>query len=177
MSAFSRRLRQGAFAIVSVALLSVSVAHAQRTALFESDGKPDWKEGEVRFPPYPAPADLLAFDVSSSATASFFIDARSLSLADDGVVRYTLVVRGAGGAENVSYEGIRCETAERKLYAIGRSGGEWVRSGNDAWAQIADNAFNRQHAALFKDYFCRPGEARPVLDQILRSLRYGALPR
>ena len=177
MSAFSRRLCQGAFAIVSVALFSVSVAHAQRTALFESENKPDWKEGEVRFPPYPAPADLLAFDVSSSATASFFIDARSLSLADDGVVRYTLVVRGAGGAENVSYEGIRCETAERKLYAIGRSGGEWVRSGNDAWAQIADNAFNRQHAALFKDYSCRPGEARPVLDQILRSLRYGALPR
>ncbi|WP_326526813.1 CNP1-like family protein [Dokdonella sp.] len=177
MSAFSRRLCQGAFVIVSVALLAAPVAHAQRTALFESDDKPDWKEGEVRFPPYPAPADLLAFDVSSSATASFFIDAKSLSLADDGVVRYTLVVRGAGGAENVTYEGIRCETAERKLYAIGRSGGEWVRSGNDAWAQIADNAFNRQHAALFKDYFCRPGEARPVLDQILRSLRYGALPR
>jgi len=177
MSAFSRRLCQGAFVIVSVALLAAQVAHAQRTALFESDDKPDWKEGEVRFPPYPAPADLLAFDVSSSATASFFIDAKSLSLADDGVVRYTLVVRGAGGAENVTYEGIRCETAERKLYAIGRSGGEWVRSGNDAWAQIADNAFNRQHAALFKDYFCRPGEARPVLDQILRSLRYGALPR
>lgn len=177
MSAFSRRLCQGAFVIVSVALLAAQVAHAQRTALFESDDKHDWKEGEVRFPPYPAPADLLAFDVSSSATASFFIDAKSLSLADDGVVRYTLVVRGAGGAENVTYEGIRCETAERKLYAIGRSGGEWVRSGNDAWAQIADNAFNRQHAALFKDYFCRPGEARPVLDQILRSLRYGALPR
>ena len=176
MSAFSRRLRQGAFAIVSVALLSVSVAHAQRTALFESDDKPDWKEIEVRFPPYPAPADLLPFDVSSSATASFFIDARSLSLADDGVVRYTLVVRGAGGAENVSYEGIRCETAERKLYAIGR-GGEWVRSGNVAWTQIADNALNRQHAVLFKDYFCRPGETRPVLDQIVRSLRYSALPR
>ncbi|MBL0285430.1 MAG: CNP1-like family protein [Zoogloea sp.] len=176
MSAFSRRLCQGAFAIVSVALLSVSVAHAQRTALFESENKPDWKEGEVRFPPYPAPADLLAFDVSSSATASFFIDARSLSLADDGVVRYTLVVRGAGGAENVSYEGIRCETAERKLYAIGR-GGEWVRSGNVEWARIADNALNRQHAVLFKEYFCRPGEARPVLDQIVRSLRYGALPR
>ena len=177
MSAFPRRLCQGAFVIVSVALLAAQVAHAQRTALFESDDKPDWKEGEVRFPPYPAPADLLAFDVSSSATASFFIDAKSLSLADDGVVRYTLVVRGAGGAENVTYEGIRCETAERKLYAIGRSGGEWVRSGNDAWAQIADNAFNRQHAALFKDYFCRPGETRPVLDQIARLFRYGALPR
>lgn len=177
MSAFSRRLCQGAFVIVSVALLSAPLAHAQRTALFENDDKPDWKEGEVRFPPYPAPANLLSFDVSSSATASFFIDARSLSLADDGVVRYTLVVRGAGGAENVTYEGIRCETAERKLYAIGRSGGEWVRSGNDAWVQIADNALNRQHAVLFKDYFCRPGEPRPVLDQIVRSLRYGASPR
>ena len=93
------------------------------------------------------------------------------------MVRYTLVIRGSGGAENVSYEGIRCETAERKLYAIGRNGSEWVRSRNDAWQVIAENALNRQHAVLFKEYFCPPGEVRPGLDQIVRSLRRGAVMR
>ena len=112
---------------------------------------------------------------SPSATARFFIDAKSLSLADDGVVRYTLVVRGSGGAENISYEGIRCETAERRLYAFGRPGGEWVRSRNDAWLRIEENAFNRQHAVLAKDYFCPPGMARPALAQIVEALVGGTL--
>jgi hypothetical protein len=77
----------------------------------------------------------------------------------------------------VSYEGIRCETAERKLYAIGRGNGEWVRSRNDAWQVIAENALNRQHAVLFKEHFCLVGEVRPGLDQIVRSLRRAAAMR
>ena len=177
MSALIYRLHQGVFVVLTVAVLLATPAHAQRTALFEDAAKSPWQEAEVHLPAYPASADLLPLYVSSTATASFFIDGKSLSIADDGVVRYTLVIRGSGGAENVSYEGIRCETAERKLYAIGRNGSEWVRSRNDAWQVIAENALNRQHAVLFKEYFCPPGEVRPGLDQIVRSLRRGAVMR
>jgi hypothetical protein len=67
------------------------------------------------------------------------------------------VVRTQGGAENVTYEGIRCETAERKLYAIGRKPGDWVASRNVEWRQIEEKTANRVHAALAKDYFCPPG--------------------
>ncbi len=171
MASVPRRLCLGVLPALAAAFLCSPPALAQRSALFEDAGKPEWKEAELKLPPLPSEPDLIPLYVSPSATARFFIDAKSLSLADDGVVRYTLVVRGSGGAENISYEGIRCETAERRLYALGRPGGEWVRSRNDAWLRIEENAFNRQHAVLAKEYFCPPGMARPALAQIVDALR------
>lgn len=174
MPKFVCRFRAGALAVLLLSGFVAQPVAAQRTALFEGSGDaPEWKEAEVRLPAYPSSADLIPLDVRSSTRAQFFIDVRSLSLAEDGVVRYTLLARGAGGAENVSFEGIRCATAERKLYALGR-GGEWVPSRNTAWQWIVDNALNRQHAVLAKEYFCPPGAARPSLAEILDLLRKDA---
>ncbi len=172
MRKFVCRFCAGVLGTLAFGLLAQPVA-AQRTALFEESAAAEWKEVEVPFPAYPSSADLIPLDVRSSTRTQFFIDPRSLSLADDGVVRYVLVVRGAGGAESVSFEGIRCATAERKLYALGR-GGEWVPSRNDSWQWIVDNALNRQHAVLAKEYFCPPGSARPSLAEILDLLRKDA---
>ena len=171
MRKFVYRFRAGV--LVALAFGFVQPVAAQRTALFEDDAAAEWKEAELRLPAYPASTDLIPLDVRSSTRVQFFIDPRSLSLAEDGVVRYALVARGAGGAENVSFEGIRCATAERKLYALGR-GGEWVLSRNDSWYWIADNALNRQHAVLAKEYFCPPGAVRPSLPEILDLLRRDA---
>lgn len=172
MYKFFSRLGAGGLVALALGFAALPVS-AQRTALFEESSAAEWKEAEFRLPAYPSSADLMALDVRSPTRARFFIDARSLSLAEDGVVRYTLVVRGAGGAENVSFEGIRCATAERKLYALGRSG-EWVPSRSDAWHWITDNALNRHHAVLAKEYFCPPGAVRPSLSEILDLLRRDA---
>lgn len=172
MHIFFCRLQAGVLVTLALGGLALPVA-AQRTALFEESAVAEWKEAEFRLPAFPSGADLIPLDVRSSTSTRFFIDARSLSLAEDGVIRYTLVVRGAGGAENVSFEGIRCATAERRLYALGRAG-EWVPARSDAWRLIEDNAFNRQHAVLAKEYFCPPGAARPSLPEILDLLRKGA---
>lgn len=145
-----------------------------RTSLFEEEAKPVWKEVEPTFPAFPERANLIPLDLGSESTSSSFVDEQSLTLAEDGVVRFTLVVRGAGGAQNVSFEGIRCETAERKLYAIGRGDKEWVRPRADEWQRIRDNAFNRQYALLAKDFFCPMGSIRPNRDEIVRSLRQAA---
>jgi hypothetical protein len=172
-SIFSSLRRQSPL-ILAIALLASLSACGGRTSLFEEEVKPDWKERELVLPPWPDAANLIPVDVSAAATTLFFVDGKSLSLADDGIVRYILVARAAGGAENVSYEGIRCETAERKLYAIGRGKGEWVLPRSDAWQRIVDNALNRQHAVLAKDYFCPPGSILPTRDEILQSLRAAA---
>ena len=172
MPKFVCRLRAGVLVALALGCAALPVA-AQRTAFFEESSAPEWKEAEFRLPAYPSDADLIPLDLRSPTRAQFFVDARSLSLAEDGVVRYSLVVRGAGGAENVSFEGIRCATAERKLYALGR-GGEWVPSRNDSWQLIADNALNRQHAVLAKEYFCPPGSVRPSQAEILDLLRKDA---
>ncbi len=165
------RLPAGLVPAVLAGLLIAAPASAQRTSLFEDEAKSPWQEVEMPFPAYPTDASLIPLQVGPTATARFFIDEKSLSLAADGVLRFTLVARTQGGAENVSYEGIRCQTVERKLYAIGRKPGEWVASRNVEWRQIEEKTTNRVHAALVKDYFCPPGIVPPGLGQIIDSLR------
>lgn len=170
-----RRSAAGAFVVVCIALLSGCTGG--RTALFEEEAKPEWKEEALELPSLPAERDLIPFRVSPGASATFYVDGRSLKLGSDGIVRYTLLVRAAGGAENLSYEGIRCETAERKLYAIGRGASEWVLPRNAEWQRISDNSLNRQHAVLAKEFFCLPGNVLPTRGEILGLLRNAATLR
>lgn len=130
-------------------------------------------ESEVALPAPPQKNHLLPFYVSPIATMDFAIDARSLTVSPEGIVRYTLVITSKAGASNVSYEGIRCSSAEKKLYAIGKPDGSWSPSRRDAWSPIADVGANRQHAALVKDYFCDggtvAGKAEAIIDRIRKQ--------
>jgi hypothetical protein len=135
-----------------------------------SDPDPDWKEGEYMLPPPPSEETLRAFVVSATSSSTFMVDESSLVVGDDRVVRYVLVVRSAGGAENVTYEGIRCETGERRIYAIGRPGGEWGMARQSDWEVIGPQAHNRPRATLARAYFC-DGTAPPRnREEVLRRL-------
>ena len=122
-------------------------------------------------PAAPAKENLLPFYVSPSTTMDFAIDAPSVSVTPDGVVRFTLVITSAEGARNISHEGLRCATAERKLYATGMADGSWSASRNEAWSQIRDVGANRQYAALFKDYFCDLGSVAGSAATIVKRIR------
>lgn len=122
-------------------------------------------------PAAPTKESLLPFYVSPTATMSFAIDAPSISVTSDGVVRFTLVITSTEGARNVSHEGIRCKTGERKLYATGSVDGSWSPSRNDAWRQIRDVGANRQYAALFTDYFCDFGSVAGDAATIVKRIR------
>ncbi|ATE60811.1 CNP1-like family protein [Thauera sinica] len=132
---------------------------------------PDWAEGEYALPPAPAEAGLRPFFVSSASPNRFFVDERSVSVGSDGVVRYALVVRTPGGAENVTFEGIRCATGERRIYASGRAGGEWTPLKVSEWQRIGDNSYNRPRAALAYDYFCDGPVAPRDREHALRRLQ------
>lgn len=145
----------------------------------EQQEKLNWKEAEVRLPPYPRDADLIEFQVSSGATFRFFIDAASLSVADDGVVRYTLVARSPSGVANVSFEGIRCSTKSYKVYARG-TGGNWSRREGE-WQLIEERTIQRWHNVLYWEYLCprhRPVQtAAEGVDALRRGVHPGlALP-
>jgi len=79
------------------------------------------------------------------------------------------------GAKNVSYEGMRCATRERKLYAVGRSDGSWAPSHNKNWEVISEANANRQHAELMKEYLCPdkavPKDAKEILERLKRGSR------
>jgi hypothetical protein len=139
---------------------------------FEQD-KP-WAEVAAQLPAYPKDQNLIPFNVSSATSNQFFVDAQSISVGNDKVVRYTVVVKAAGGATNVSYEGIRCETAERRLYAYGHPDGSWSRARDATWQGIRLRSLLSYRKALYEDHFCPGGiavrDARTAVD----SLRRGA---
>ena len=99
------------------------------------------------------------------------MDLKSLTVGSDNVVRYTIVTKTSGGAVNIAYEGIRCETFERKSYAFGRADGTWSRSRQNQWKRISDVGSNRQDAALYKEYFCQGAMLAGNVTQIITRLR------
>lgn len=161
-------------ACVALSLLVASVAASARDHFEEDfdDADKPWEEVAVQLPAAPKAENLLPFYVSATATQSFAIDAKSLSVGPDGVVRYTLVATSDAGARNISYEGIRCATYEKKLYAFGQADGTWSRSRRDKWERISTNAANRQHAALFKDYFCVELTVGGSAQDMINRIRY-----
>jgi hypothetical protein len=156
-------------------LLAASAACAQ--SRFEEDfddkEKP-WQEVAIQLPPAPVAENLLPFYVSATSTQAFAVDAKSVTVGSDGVIRYTLVAKSPQGATNISYEGIRCISFEKKLYAFGRADGGWSRSRRDQWERISISAgdANRQHAALAQDYFCEGKTVAGKAEQMVERIRW-----
>lgn len=138
-----------------------------------TDPDPNWKEGEHALPAALDRNGLRELAIDDASRNRFLVDEHSLSVGDDGVVRYVLVVRTAGGAENVTFEGIRCEIGGWRIYATGRADGRWSRVPEGAWLPIVDTSYNRARAALAKDYFCDGATPPRDRDEVLRRVRSG----
>lgn len=137
----------------------------------------EWVEGQATPPAFPKDSDLVEFHVSAGATNRFMVDASTLSVGEDGVVRYVLVVKTPGGATNVTYEGIHCKTGEYKLFASGRSDGTWANSRTSAWRPIENKPVNRHHAVLNRELFCPVFIPIANPDEGREALRLGKHPR
>ncbi len=135
-----------------------------------------WEEVEAQLPAFPNPDSLDAFFVSAASDNKFMVDRESITVGVDGVVRYTLVVLSPSGGQNVSYDGLRCSTAERRLYAFGRSDKTWSKARSNQWAKIQESTLNRQHAALYFEYFCPNGSIVRDADEARMALRFGGHP-
>jgi hypothetical protein len=135
-----------------------------------------WAEVETQLPALPRPENLIPFVVSAASDNRFLVDSASISVASDGVVRYTLVVRSASGAQNVSYEGLRCASAARRLYAFGHADKTWSKARSNQWVSVENSTLNRQHAALYYEYFCPNGNIVRDADEARQALRSGGHP-
>lgn len=134
-----------------------------------------WTEGKLQLPAYPKGEDLIEFYVSAATEFKFYIDRASLSVSPDGVVRYSLLARSPSGAENLTYEGIRCKSGVYKIYAYGRAGGIWAPRASD-WRLIEQKSVQRWHHALWREYFCP--QKVPIYDvaEGIDALRRGGHP-
>lgn len=159
-----------AFAILLLPGL-VSADWAGFDAPYEEPDKAPWEELQEKLPPYPAPPNQQEFYVSGVVGNHYFVDRSSLHLGKDGVVRYVLTVKTRGGAKNVSFEGIRCETRERKIYAIGQTDGTWTRAQNSQWQPIASRSSLSYRRPLADTYFCPMGIMVNTPQQALQNIR------
>ena len=138
---------------------------------FESD-KP-WVEQLTQLPAYPDVKNLMAFDAGAATNNQYLVDTTSIKIGEDGVIRFSLVIKSSAGALNVSYEGIRCATSERKLYALGRDDKTWAQPRVSEW-QILD--FVRQFYAqreLSKNIFCPHQQIVSNPEEAIQALKAG----
>ena len=140
---------------------------------FEYESDKSWVELSAQLPPTPKPENLVEFNVSSATRNRHFVDTASINVGEDKVVRYSVVIEAAGGAKNVSFEGMRCATGERRLYAYGHPGGIWSKARNAGWEGLKLRSLLSYHKALYEDHFC-PGAVN-VRDarEAVRNLRQG----
>jgi len=162
--------------ILPALLLSLPlVAHAEwidSEHEFEQD-KP-WIEVAAQLPPAPKAENLLPFTVSSATPNRHFIDAESISVGADKVIRYTVVIEAAGGAKTVSFEGLRCESGERRLYAYGQPDGSWSKARNGGWEGIKFRSLLSYQKALYEDVFCPDSTQVKDSQEAVRNLQRAA---
>jgi CNP1-like family len=176
-------LKAMALAVASVAAVAVlaGCAHSNTPSnkddsafVYLLDRQPQWTENKVdSLPPLPQNGNLLPFNVSQNTPLAFAVDAKSLEVGTDGVVRYTVVVTSPAGARNVNYEGIRCDTYEWRQYAsLNADHDGWDRTVENDWRRIENGELNAYHAALYQDYFCANKMPLGKTATIIENIRY-----
>lgn len=118
-------------------------------------------------------AKLIEFPVVDVGGFRFFVDGGTLSVDKDGIVRYVLVAQSPSGAQNVSYEGLRCAAVEHRVYATGQSDGTWAPA-RTTWQPVR-NA-RRWQITLYREYFCPQKISIRDADEGVRALQAGGHP-
>lgn len=160
------RARSGSFAAYGrafvVAVLAAVLGNAMDASGGRGEGGPTnyvekpkepFREIETELPPVPSEGNLVEFEFRKSDKNRYFLDRSALSIGTDGVVRYVAVVKSASGVRNISYEGIRCENSQYKVYAYGTSEGKWTGAFKPAWREVFSE-MRSFRATLLNDYFC-----------------------
>lgn len=140
------------------------------------DDKKVWQEEKYKLPAAPDMDALIPFEVNVSNANRFSVDPASVSVGNDGVVRFTVVIEASGGARTVNYEGLRCKTRERRLYAFGQKDGSWIESQGSSWILMQKQQHkmhNAYPAVLAYEYFCLDMEPPPSAEVAVERLRAG----
>ena len=129
-------------------MLAVGQAGAQLR-----DEDPDWRESEVPAPPDFDATRVIPLEMPRHMSVRLGVDPGTLRITSDGIVRYVMVAQSPSGTVNATYEGIRCLTAEVKVYARYTSSKVWSMISKPEWKSLRDNqpsphalAFARQGA-------------------------------
>ncbi len=160
-----------------VMLVLPLAAGAQTRGTEEARSAPAWSEIKSPPPAFPKPENYLPLQVKTTTSFAFFVDANSVSVGTDGVVRYSLIAKSTEGVLNVSYEGIRCATREFRVFAYGRPDNTWSETRIARWQPIPADERNTQRSTLQSDFFCPAGRIVDTAEDAAKALAAGMHPR
>lgn len=156
-SDLSRLAEVLALLLLGVVLSGSGVALAAQRGMPEDiGGVPEekvFKEDVLNLPAYPDDGALIEFRPRGYSKNRFYVDRNSVSLGADWVVRFTAVIKSPSGVANVSYEGMRCKSAEYKVYAYGNRNGSWTNAREPKWQDVGNTTANFRYS-LWLDYLC-----------------------
>lgn len=112
---------------------------------------------ETVVPPAPPVDDrhLIPIDMPANTSLRFGIDPATLTIGQDGEIRYVMVAAGAAAVRNVLYEGLRCSSSEMKTYARQNSAGQWAPNSAPQWRPLQGGTAATAHAmALARQGAC-----------------------
>lgn len=147
-----------------LALLGAAV-HAQVAPV-----DPDWREAEAPPPPAVKLDGLIPLEMPRS-DLRFGVDPASVTLGQDGIVRYVVVATGEGGALNALYEALRCDTGQFKVYARYNAGSGWTIVKDSQWRDLRDAAGSGHGLAIARSGACMGRAPNRSASQIVRDLR------
>ncbi len=132
----------------------------------------------ITLPNFPsAGSPTYTFPVDSTNDFIFSIDANSLTIDADEIIRYTVMLTSASGAQNVFYEAIRCITREYKIYGYGTNHSQHFQKKREVeWRPIHLNerGVMRYRNALYTHYFCDRYTRNPFPQfKVIRNLKLG----
>lgn len=157
-------------------LLSLGLVAASASAQIQSDWERQnadrLKQSQEQVVP-PPPVDrarLVELKLVADSEFRYFVDAGSISVGDDRIVRYVIVARSPSGVENMSFEGLRCP-GDYRIYAVARPDGVWAGRPS-AWRPVPRDARLGEHA-LSRRYFCPGRAAIENAEEGVKALRDG----
>lgn len=152
---------------ITAALMCLALnAHAQKD---DPDAKA-WQESAVN-PPVSFSVDRLqTFPVAVESSLTYGIDPATLTVGEDGVVRYVLVARSSSGAINALYQGLRCQTGEVKTYGRWDNRSSWNINDKETWRPLSNSGFTRPAMVLAREGVCDGRTVNGNPRNILRAL-------
>lgn len=130
----------------------------------------DIKEGDFEIPELSDESNWVEVEFPAlSRSIQFYIDKTSLSLGNDSVLRYFIILRNRSGRTTVYFEGLHCWQRRFKRYAYA-SGKRPLQVRDQArWKSFSGNTRN-YHYVLSQGLFCDTGFGAKTVTQIRDTL-------
>lgn len=152
-------------------MLALVTALAASPAIAQLGGdNPDWSEEQVGTPPAFDLKRLLPLEAPRASELRWGIDPASISIGNDGVVRYVIVMQSASGALQAQHEGVRCSRQEGRIYAR-HTAGNWRTVEGGEWMTLRSAPQMRHTWMLSRQGLCVDNAPPRSVSEILSRLR------